>query len=245
VVADLLIPDDDPAGARSAIDVTTAGVLTGLTVAVDILHPYIGDLRVTLVAPGGAEVVLRDRSGGPADDLHAVYDSAASGSPLAALHGTPAAGRWTLHVVDTARQDTGRLNRWSVRPRVAATAGPVDRESVPGTAVPDADPTGIEDTIAVDEDGTIRRVRVDVAIRHPFVGDLTVDLVPPSGPVVPLHQRSGGSRDDLVATYDPTTTPALAGLAGVPVRGAWRLRVRDTAPRDVGRLERWALHLER
>lgn len=244
-VADLLIPDDSPAGARSTITLATAGTLTGLVVSVDILHPYVGDLRVRLLAPDGTAAVLRDKVGGSADDVHDVYDSATPGSPLAVLLGRPAAGAWTLHVVDTARRDTGRLNRWGLVPRVQASAAPVDVQSAPERAIPDADPTGVEDTIVVDQDGTIRQIRVEVEIRHPFVGDLTVDLVPPSGPAVALHQRTGGSRDDLVATFDPSTTPALAGLVGVPLRGPWMVRVRDTAARDVGTLRRWGLHLER
>jgi len=244
-VADLLIPDDNPDGARSSIDVAAAGAVAGLTVVVDILHPYIGDLRVELIAPDGQTVVLRDREGGPADDLHATYSSSDPDSRLAALHGKPAAGRWTLHVIDTARRDVGRLNQWRIEVRTAPSDGVVNRESRPALLIPDADFAGVADTISVPEQGTLGQARVDVEIRHTFIGDLSVDLVPPSGAVVPLHQRTGGSRNDLVATYDPTTTPLLAGLAGMSVTGDWKLRVRDTAARDIGRLERWAIHLTR
>lgn len=244
-VADLLIPDADPAGARSTLEVSASGLLTGLRVAVDILHPYVGDLRVTLASPSGAEVLLRDRTGGDADDVRDVLDSDDAGSPLASFLGTPAAGVWTLHVVDAVRRDTGRLDRWSLWPRTRPEDAPIDAESRPGRAIPDADPVGIDDTITITATGTVRRVRVDVEIRHPFVGDLTVDLMPPSGPAVALHARAGGSRDDLVAAFDAATTPALGGLVGTPVAGPWTLRVRDTARADVGRLERWALHLER
>jgi M6 family metalloprotease-like protein len=245
-VADLLIPDDDPAGARSSLDVAATGVLTGLTVTVDVLHPFIGDLQVDLIAPDGTSVRLRDREGGSSDNLHATYDSTRAGSPLAALHGKPAAGRWTLHVVDTARRDTGRLNQWKIDVQTGEGQQPaVDAESRPAVAIPDADPGGVADTITITEEGVLSRAQVEVEIRHPFIGDLTVELAAPSGSVVPLHQRTGGSRDDLVSTYDPTTTPSLGMLTGTPLSGAWTLRVRDTAARDVGRLERWALHLQR
>jgi M6 family metalloprotease-like protein len=245
-VADLLIPDDDPAGARSPLDVAATGVLTGLTVTVDILHPFIGDLQVNLIAPDGTSVRLRDREGGSSDDLHATYDSGRAGSPLAALHGKPAAGRWTLHVVDTARRDTGRLNQWKIDVQTGEGQQPaIDRESRPAVAIPDADPAGVADTITITEQGVLSRAQVEVEIRHPFIGDLTVELAAPSGSVVPLHQRTGGSRDDLVSTYDSTTTPGLGVLTGTPLGGEWTLRVRDTAARDVGRLERWALHLQR
>ncbi|MHB1063110.1 MAG: M6 family metalloprotease domain-containing protein [Georgenia sp.] len=244
-VADLLIPDDDPDGARSILELAAPGVLTGLTVEVDLIHPWIGDLTATLIDPGGTEAVLRTRTGGSADDLHARYDSDAPGSPLATLVGRPAAGAWMLHVVDHVRRDTGRLDRWRIEARTAPADGPVEVRSLPGTAIPDASPAGIEDRIDVAEGGTVRTVRVEVEIRHTFVGDLTVDLVPPAGPVVVLRERTGGAADDLRATFDMTTTPGLATLAGTPVRGAWVLRVRDTARHDTGVLERWALSIGR
>lgn len=242
--ADVLIPDDDPAGAVSTLEIVAPGQVTGLGVEVDVLHPYVGDLTIQLLSPDGAVATLRSRQGGPADDLHAVYDTDDAGSPLAALTGHPASGTWTLLVTDQARRDTGRLDRWRLAVRTSAVET-VRGESSPGVAIPDRSPAGVDDAIHLTGGGTVHAARVEVEIRHTFVGDLVVDLVPPTGPVVLLHQRTGGSRDDLVATYDATTTPALQGLVGLPVGGTWTLRVRDTARNDVGRLERWAIEIQR
>jgi subtilisin-like proprotein convertase family protein len=59
-----------------------------------------------------------------------------------------------------------------------------------------------------------------------------------------LHNRSGGSADNLVGTYDATGTPALAALLGTAGGGDWRLAVQDLAARDNGRLNSWTLAVE-
>jgi subtilisin-like proprotein convertase family protein len=82
-----------------------------LKVSVDITHPYTGDLRVVLLSPTGRRVVLHNRTGGSADDLHLSLDSTPP-SALAPLVGQPVAGEWLLRVSDHARADTGTLDRW-------------------------------------------------------------------------------------------------------------------------------------
>ena len=64
----LEIPDAEPAGISSQITVGAAATITALSVTVDIQHTFIGDLRVSLVSPGGATIVLHSETGGGADD---------------------------------------------------------------------------------------------------------------------------------------------------------------------------------
>jgi subtilisin-like proprotein convertase family protein len=71
-----------------------------------------------------------------------------------------------------------------------------------------------------------------------------VELVSPSAINAVLHDREGGSRDDLRVTFDETSAPSLAGMRGQPAGGDWTLRVRDVARQDVGTLEGWTLTLE-
>jgi subtilisin-like proprotein convertase family protein len=56
-----------------------------------------------------------------------------------------------------------------------------------------------------------------------------------------LHNNTGGSTDNLSRTYAVQDTPALRAFFGRSIRGTWRLRVRDTARFDVGRLSSWRL----
>jgi len=57
------IPDNDPAGITSTIQIAETGRLTRLTVKLDLTHTYIGDLVVALASPGGQVVTLHN---GPA-----------------------------------------------------------------------------------------------------------------------------------------------------------------------------------
>jgi subtilisin-like proprotein convertase family protein len=241
---DLLIPDDDPVGAVSSISLTAAGAVGAVRAAAEIVHPWIGDLRIELAAPSGARAVLRDRVGGGGQDLSESWDSAAPGSPLAALRGEPAGGAWTLHVTDAERRDTGRLNRWSIEVEPDAAAAPIERRADPGLPIPDAPAGAVHSAIAVPEQGVARLVTVSVDVAHGYIGDLRVELLAPTGAAAILHDRQGGGRRDLVRTWDGTTAAGLAALAGLPVAGEWRLAVRDLAPRDTGTLRSWSLRIE-
>lgn len=242
VRADLLIPDAKPAGITSAVDLDAAGTATSIEVTLDVTHPYVSDLKVELEAPSGARAVLHDRAGEDGDDIRTTLRSDA-GSPLAALVGEAVDGAWKLHVADTARRDTGRLNSWRIAVGYSPGAGAVERESSPNRAIPDADPRGIEDIISISEQGTVRAVRVGVAIAHPFIGDLVVDVVAPTAATAVLHNKAGRGSDDLRVTFDETNAPSLANLRGQSAAGDWKLRVRDVAAQDVGTLERWSLML--
>ncbi|ALN78365.1 proprotein convertase P-domain-containing protein [Lysobacter antibioticus] len=81
--------------------------------------------------------------------------------------------------------------------------------------------------------GTVLSVRVEVAIVHTYQGDLKVDLVAPDGTLYNLHNRTGGSADNINKVY----TVPVSELAN----GVWKLRVNDNAAQDVGKIDRWAL----
>ncbi len=77
---------------------------------------------------------------------------------------------------------------------------------------------------------------VSVKIKHPYRGDLIVDLIDPTGTVFPLHNRTGDGNDDLVATY-------TRDLARANANGTWVLRVTDDAAQDAGTIDSWTLDL--
>jgi len=117
-------------------------------------------------------------------------------------------------------------------------------KSEPNLPIPDNDPQGIEDTITIAGAVTLTAISVEVDITHTYRGDLRVTLTSPAGTEAVLHNRSGGNADNLVATYDATTSPALAALAGTSGGGDWKLAVRDLAPVDKGRLNSWTLAID-
>src|SRR3546814_18153012 len=62
--------------------------------------------------------------------------------------------------------------------------------------------------VVADRSGSgLAETEVYVDITHSYIGDLRVDLVAPDGSVYKLHNRSGGSSNDIDKTY----TVALLG----------------------------------
>ncbi len=237
----LAIPDRDFAGVNSAIEVTTAGRVQTIKVDVDISHTYIGDLVVTLLSPLGNAIPLHNRQGGRADDIRRSYDL--DNTPaMAQLAGEPARGSWTLRIQDLARLDIGRLNSWGLTMEVAAPRM-IDLIDEAGQEIPDNNRTGITRTLNVAMDGSAASYEVSLDITHTYIGDLRVVLVAPSGRTALLHNRSGGSADNLIKVYHSTTTASLRTLHGELTRGGWQLHVADFAGRDVGKLNRWGLKI--
>ncbi|MDX8033296.1 proprotein convertase P-domain-containing protein [Lentzea sp. BCCO 10_0856] len=77
---------------------------------------------------------------------------------------------------------------------------------------------------------------VAVNIRHTYIGDLTVALIAPDGSSYTLHNRTGGSADNINQTYP-------VNLSGEAANGTWKLRVRDLAAQDTGTIDTWTLNL--
>ncbi len=105
---DVSIPDNG-AAVTSSINVTgrTGNAPANLQVAVDIVHTYIGDLRVELIAPDGTAYTLKGYgTGGSSDNINTTYTVNASSEV--------ANGTWQLRVQDNAARDTGHINSWKL-----------------------------------------------------------------------------------------------------------------------------------
>jgi subtilisin-like proprotein convertase family protein len=116
---------------ESSLTLAEDGIIVELRVTVDIQHPYVGDLRVDLVAPDGAGVTLQDQEGGSSDNLVKTF-TAATTPALAALVGRRLAGTWRLRVVDLWSMDTGALRSWRLFARTTAPAPAATRPGAPG-----------------------------------------------------------------------------------------------------------------
>ncbi|MBB6599865.1 S8 family serine peptidase [Luteimonas sp. MC1825] len=75
---------------------------------------------------------------------------------------------------------------------------------------------------------------VAVNIVHTYRGDLKVDLVAPDGSVYVLHNRSGGSADNINSTYN-------VNLSSEARNGTWKLRVNDNSAGDTGYINSWSV----
>ncbi len=111
-------------------------------------------------------------------------------------------------------------------------------EGWPRVEIPDDDSNGISVTLELPPDTPANTVEVRVEILHSWRGDLTVELISPSGETVILQR--GGEDDsvhDLVATWSSGSHSELARLTGASGAGIWTLKVIDTGQHDVGTLE--------
>ena len=159
----LTIPDNTPAGVSSSIVVPPGARPIGkLKVRIDdLLHQYVGDLKLTLTGPDGRTVVLADEpgpgsGGSPGNNLSGVVFDDAAATPidaipgadatvppgsyrpneaLAAFIGGPASGTWTLTAIDKPILVTGSLGGWSLISRRFACSNPAAATTGPVTSV--------------------------------------------------------------------------------------------------------------
>ncbi len=144
------IPDNDPDGTNSVINVTNAAIINDVNVTVNITHTWVADLTLVLTSPAGTTVVLSAQNGGNGDNYtNTVFDDdatneiASGAAPftgsfqptgsLDSLNGETAGGVWTLNVSDAAAFDTGMIQSWSME--------------ICGVPLPDADSDGIADDV--------------------------------------------------------------------------------------------------
>jgi subtilisin family serine protease len=78
----------------------------GSTVAVSIVHTYIGDLVVDLVTPDGSVYNLHNRDGAGTDNINQTF--------TVNLTAETANGTWNLRVRDAASLDTGFVDSWTL-----------------------------------------------------------------------------------------------------------------------------------
>jgi hypothetical protein len=106
--ADYSIPDNNATGISSPITVSgrTGNAPSTASISVNIVHTYVGDLKVDLIAPDGSVYNLRTNTGGSADNIVETYTKNLS---TELLNGT-----WKLRVIDNAGADTGYINSWSI-----------------------------------------------------------------------------------------------------------------------------------
>lgn len=107
-------------------------------------------------------------------------------------------------------------------------------ESTAVIAIPDNNSTGITSPLSVTRTGQSGSVAVTIDITHTYIGDLIVDLIHPDGSVFNLHNREGGSANDIQQTYN-------VNVGSADAEGEWAVRVRDRARRDTGSLNGWVL----
>ena len=200
-------------------------------------------VNFTLVVPAGASNLTFTTSGGTGDaDMYVKLGSAPtdtsyncrpykSGNAETCTFAAPSAG--TYHV---------RLKAYSSFSGVSlvgsySTGGGGSTQTYTnGTDVTISDNVTVESPVTVSgrSGNAPSNAQVAVAIVHTYIGDLKVDLVAPDGSIYVLHNRAGGSADNINTTY-------TVNLSTEALNGTWKLRVNDNAGGDVGYINSWSV----
>ncbi|MCH7523688.1 MAG: proprotein convertase P-domain-containing protein [Bacteroidetes bacterium] len=127
------IPDNNTTGITSILNVpfTNKVSILDVNVTLNITHPWVGDLTLTLTSPSGTSVVLSNNNGGNGNNYtNTVFDDdatntiASNSAPytgsfqpegnLSNFNSEFSNGNWELKVVDSGPADIGSLDNWSL-----------------------------------------------------------------------------------------------------------------------------------
>ncbi len=201
-------------------------------------------LNYTLVVPAGATNLTFTTSGGTGDaDMYVKFGSAPTdtvydcrpytgGNAETCTFATPSAGTYYV-----------RLKAYSTFSGVSLVGSYSTGGGGGGTQTyTNTTDYQINDNATVDSPITVSgrtgnapsNTSVTVAIVHTYQGDLKVDLVAPDGTLYNIHNRTGGSADNINKTV-------TLNLSTEALNGTWKLRVNDNANADTGYINSWSV----
>ena len=236
--ADFSFDDDQPT--LSSIALTGEGSVSpeGVTVSVDITHPYRGDVIIELTSPSGIKVQLKGFDGmDSSDNVLETYT-------VKGMAGEPVDGEWQLAVSDGFDGDDGVFNGWSLSGDMLTAPRTVAGVTAPGA--PFSDTNAITSQIQLTADGNVSpdEFEIEVNITHPYRSDVVLELESPSGKRIVLRRQLNDDKgDDVVGIYPGSLRPetSFAELAGEALAGSWSLHVSDRFASDDGILNSWGI----
>jgi subtilisin-like proprotein convertase family protein len=203
-----------------------------LSLSLNITHSFRGDLVVTLISPGGTQLIVSNRAGAGADNL------VITNQAIAAFNGQTAAGTWQLRVQDLASADTGTLDSWSLT--IVGNCTPVTHWS--GSATPNLptidNGTACTSLTVATTGGSASVAKLDISGRHDFRSILRGTLAH-NGTTAAAFPTGTFPSGSAAFSFTNRSVPGLSGDAS----GTWTLCIVDTDGfGDTGVLNTWAVH---
>ncbi|GFH34497.1 S8 family serine peptidase [Streptomyces pacificus] len=214
-VIDIAAPGGDGVhGVYSTVPGGTYGSKSGTSMA----SPHVAGVAALMVStdPAATPAELRARLAAQANDT-----------------ACPSDGRCTGTTADNAFFGEGQVDAL----KAVGAAPPAGRyfENTADVAVRDNATVESPITVTGITGNAPAALVVGVDITHTYRGDLVLSLVAPDGTVYLLEDfPDGDSADDVVKTYTVNASSEVAA-------GTWKLRVRDSAAQDTGRIDAWNL----
>ncbi|WP_053703331.1 S8 family peptidase, partial [Streptomyces sp. WM6368] len=203
-VVDVTAPGGDATGIYSTLPGGKYGSMSGTSMA----SPHVAGVAALLAStnPGITPAQLRDKLATQANDVACPSDGRCKGT--------------------TAKN--GFFGEGQVDALKAVGSTPP-----PGKYFENAGDFAIGDNATVESPITVSGVtgnapatlKVGVNVVHTYIGDLKVDLIAPDGTVYTVHNRAGGSTDNINQVYTVNASSEVAN-------GTWKLRVNDNAGGD-------------
>ena len=197
--------------------------------------------RWTMVVPSDSSGLKFVTSGGSGDaDLYVKYGAAPSttnydckseGSATAETCALPSATPGTWHVLV---KGYSAFSGMSLTGSYTITGPRVSYGNTNDYAINDNATVDSPVTVSGRSGSAPADASVTIAIVHTYIGDLKVDLVAPDGTLYNLHNRSGGSADNINKTV-------TLNLSSEAMNGTWKLRVNDNAGGDTGYINSWSI----
>ncbi len=111
----LSIPDNDPNGVSSTIEIEDDLSIEYVEVSFTSQHSWWGDLEIRLISPQGTESILAETHCGDSCNASGPQYSNGWTFGTARLLGESSAGAWTLTVRDGFEGDSGSIDAWSLK----------------------------------------------------------------------------------------------------------------------------------
>ncbi len=231
--APLNIPIPDMATITDTITIPGGGVAQTASLNVDILHDFVGDLKISLITPDGQSIVVFNNPANSGTRLRKSFD-------LPTLVGKAISGQYTLKIEDTATPDVGTLLSYGLT--FSAPWVPIGSDTAPSAAGiytfdfnTQSLPGGIYDfrAVATTTRGAIEDVHTNVTVISSTLPTYTISGVVKKGSALLAGvtiTRSGGGVSNATAVTnssgvytlpaapngDFVVTPTLSGHSFVP-----------------------------